>query len=329
MRVRHVVAGVVAVLALGLAPMAVWSQSTTPSAWPNKPIRLVVPFAPGGSTDQVARLIGVRLANQFGVPVLVENKPGANGNIGAEMVAKSPADGYTLLHGTSSIAYTAAFKSKVGYDLEKDLMPVSLVIHQPLLIMSSNQSGITDAKSLREFAKKNPGKLTYGSSGNGNLTHLAMYVTLKAMEIDATHVPYKGGAAAFPDFMAGRLDLFSDPINSAYPYVRDKRVTALAVTGEKRSQLLPNVPTVDESILPGFSMSAWQGLLAPAGTPTAIIEKMSAAYAAALKDPEVVAKLAAQGAEPVGSSPAVFKTYLDSEIKRWSKVIQSSGIRLD
>jgi tripartite-type tricarboxylate transporter receptor subunit TctC len=156
-----------------------------------------------------------------------------------------------------------------------------------------------------------------------------MYVTLKALEVDAIHVPYKGGAAAFPDFMAGRLDLFSDPINSAYPYVRDKRVTALAVTGERRSNLLPHTPTVNESILPGFTMSAWQGLLAPAGTPTAVIDKMSAAYAAALKDSEVVAKLAAQGAEPVGSTPAAFKTYLDGEIARWSKVIQSSGIRLD
>jgi tripartite-type tricarboxylate transporter receptor subunit TctC len=321
-------AGLRALAVLGLTltlPLAAWSQA----AWPNKPVRLVVPFAAGGATDQVARLIGTKITHSLGVPIVVENKPGANGNIGAEYVAKSPADGYTLLHSTSSIAYTAAFKSKVSYDLDKDLMPVSLVIHQPLLIMSSNQSGITNAQTLREFAKKNAGKVTYGSSGNGNLTHLAMYVTLQALAIDATHVPYKGGAAAFPDFMAGRLDLFSDPINSAIPYVRDKRVTALAVTGERRSPLLPQVPTVNEGILPGFTMSAWQGLLAPAGTPQAVVEKLSAAYAAALKDPEVVAKLAAQGAEPVGSTPDAFKTYLDSEIKRWTKVIQTSGIRLD
>lgn len=319
-------AGLHALAVVGLLlPVAASSQSS----WPTKPIRLVVPFAPGGATDQVARLIGTKIAIQLGVPVIVENKPGANGNIGAEHVAKSHADGYTMLHSTSSIAYTAAFKSKVGYDLDKDFIPVSLVIHQPLLIMSSNQSGITNAKNLREFATKNAGGLTYGSSGNGNLTHLAMYVALKALEIDATHVPYKGGAAAFPDFMAGRLDLFSDPINSAYPYVRDKRVTALAVTGEHRSNLLPEVPTVNESILPGFSMSAWQGLLAPAGTPAAIVDKMNAAYSAALKDPEVVTKLAAQGAEPVGSSPGAFKAYLNSEITRWRKIIETSGIRLD
>jgi tripartite-type tricarboxylate transporter receptor subunit TctC len=318
-----------AALAFSAASWMLPGAALAQPQWPAKPIRLVVPFAAGGATDQVARMVGLKLTAQLGVPILIDNKPGANGNIGAEYVTKSPADGYTFLHSTSSIAFTAAFKSKVLYDLEKDLVPVSLVIHQPLLIMASNQSGITDAASLREFAKKNPGKLSYGSSGNGNLTHLAMFVVLKALNIEAAHIPYKGGAGAFPDFMAGRLDLFADPINSAFPYVRDKRVTAIAVTGEQRSGLAPSVPTVAESMLPGFSMSAWQGLLAPAGTPPQIVAKMSAAYNAALKDPEIAAKLGMQGAEAVGSSPEAFKTYLDAEIARWGKVVQSSGIRLE
>ncbi|MDB5796404.1 MAG: putative exported protein [Paucimonas sp.] len=317
-------------LLLASALLAATGLASGQQAWPTKPIRLVVPFAPGGATDQVARLVSTKLSNQFGVSVLVENKPGANGNIGADYVAKSAPDGYTLLHSTSSLAFTAAFKTRVPYDLQKDLAPVSLVINQPLLIMASNQSGITNVQTLRDYAKKQ-GKLNYGSSGNGNLTHLAMFVALKALDLDsvATHIPYKGGAGAFPDFIAGRLDLFADPINSAYPYVRDKRVTALAVTGMQRSALAPSVPTVAESMLPGFSMGAWQALMAPAGTPVAIVNKISAAYAQALKDPEVAAKLAAQGAEAIGSTPDEFKSFLDTEVARWDKVVQSSGIRLD
>ncbi len=297
--------------------------------WPVKTIRLIVPFAPGGATDQVARLLGMSLSTQLGVAVVVENKPGANGTIGADMVAKAAPDGYTLLHSTSSIAFTEAFKLSVPYVLKKDLAPVSLVVNQPLLIMSSLQSGITDAPSLRAFITNKEIKPNYGSSGTGNLTHLAMYVILQSMGIQAIHIPYKGGAGAFPDFIAGRLDLFADPINSAYPYVHDKRVTALAVTSEKRSPLLPEVPTVSESLLPGFSMGAWQAVLAPAGTPVEVIDKINTAYAVALKDPKIHARLASQGAEAIGSSPGELKVFLDAEINRWEKIVQSSGIKID
>lgn len=314
------------VLAIGLVLAA--SAHAQPR-WPTKPIRLIVPFAAGGATDQVARLIATKIGPALGTTVVVDNKPGANGNIGVDFVAKSSPDGYTFLHTTSSIAFTAAFRQKVGYDLEQDLVPVSLVINQPLLIMASQPSGIVDATTLREYLKKNSGRITYGSSGNGNLTHLAMYVILNSMNVEATHVPYKGGAAAFPDFIAGRFELFSDPINSAFPHVRDKRVVALAVTGEQRSPLAPSVPTVNESLLPGFTMGAWQALLAPAGTSADIQNRMRNAYIAALHDPEVKAKLAAQGAEAVGSSGEEFKKFMHTEIKRWEKVVQSSGIKLD
>jgi tripartite-type tricarboxylate transporter receptor subunit TctC len=297
--------------------------------FPSKPVRVIVPFAPGGATDQVARLLATRVSGNLGVAVVVENRPGANGNIGADVVAKSAPDGYTLLHSTSALGFTAAFQQKVAYDLNKDLAPVSLLINQPLLIMASNQSGITDMPSLAEYAKKNAGKLTYGSSGNGNLTHLAMFVLLKAAGLDATHVPYKGGAGAFPDLIAGRIDLLADPINSAFPYTLDKRAVALAVTSEARSKLLPQVPTAAEAILPGFQMGAWQALMAPAGTPPAVIARLHAAYSAALKDPDVKAKLEAHGAEPIGSTPEEFKVFLVAEVQRWGKVVQSSGVRLD
>jgi len=298
-------------------------------AYPAKPIRVIVPFAPGGATDQVARLLATRVSAQLGVPMVVENRPGANGNIGAEAVAQAAPDGYTLLHSTSALGFTAAFGQKVAYDLGKDLAPVSLLIDQPLLVMASNPLGVTNVPDLKAYARQHPGKLNYGSSGTGNLTHLAMFVLLQAAGIEATHIPYKGGAGAFPDFIAGRLDLFADPINSAYPYVRDGRVKALAVTGAERSPLLPDVPTASEVILPGFQMGAWQALMAPAGTPPAIIARVNEAYVAALRDPKVAAQLASQGAVPKATSPEGFQAFLQAEIERWRKVVQTSGIKLD
>lgn len=313
-----------AIFGLGFALPAIAQDK-----WPNQPIKLIVPFASGGATDQVARLVASKMGAVLGTTVVVDNRVGANGNIGADLVAKAAPDGYTFLHTTSSIAFTAAFKQKVHYNLTKDLQPVTLAINQPLLVMSSLQSGIVDSATLRQYLRKHDNKVTYASSGNGNLTHLAMYVVLNALGADATHVPYKGGAAAFPDFIAGRVDLFSDPINSAYPHVREKRVTALAVTGEKRSPLAPDVPTVNESLLPGFTMGAWQAVFAPAGTPPEIVAKMRQAYGVALQDPSIKAKLASDGAEAIGSSGDELKVFMDSEIKRWEKVVQASGVKLD
>ncbi|WP_235556590.1 Bug family tripartite tricarboxylate transporter substrate binding protein [Bordetella bronchiseptica] len=240
-----------------------------------------------------------------------------------------PADGYTLLHSTSALGFTAAFGQKVAYRLDQDLAPVSLLIDQPLLVMASKPLGVTNVQQLKDYAARHPGKLNYGSSGTGNLTHLAMFVLLQAAGIEATHIPYKGGAGAFPDFIAGRLDLFADPINSAYPYVRDGRVVALAVTGAQRSPLLPDVPTASEVILPGFQMGAWQALMAPAGTPPAVIARINDAYVQALNDPKVAAQLASQGAVPKATSPGDFQVFLQAEIERWRKVVQTSGIKLD
>lgn len=315
-----------------LAAMVVIALPTLSQAqanWPDRPIKLIVPFAAGGATDQVARLIAAKISQTLKTPVIVDNKTGANGNIGVDFVAKSAPDGYTFLHTTSSLAFTAAFKQKVSYNLDKDLQPVSLVLNQPLLVMSSLQSGIVDLKTLKDYAKRNGNHISYASSGSGNLTHLAMHVILDSLGIQATHIPYKGGAAAFPDFIAGRIELFSDPINSAYPYAREKHVKALAVTGEHRSQLDPSIPTVNESLLPGFTIGAWQGLLAPAGTPQDIVDKVRSAYVNALQDKDVKATLEAQGAEPVGSSGEDFKKFIASEIARWEKVVESSGIQLN
>lgn len=308
-----------------LGPGAAGAQPVFPA----KLIRVIVPFAPGGATDQVARLLAAQVSGELGVPVVVENRPGANGNIGAEAVAQAAPDGYTLLHSTSALGFTAAFGQKVSYNLDKNLAPVSLLIDQPLLVMASNPLGVANVQELKAYAQKHPGKLNYGSSGTGNLTHLAMFVLLQAAGIEATHIPYKGGAGAFPDFIAGRLDLFADPINSAYPYVRDGRVKALVVTGKDRSHLLPDVPTASEAILPGFQMGAWQALMAPAGTPPEVIARLNQAYVKALSDPKVTAQLAAQGAVPKATSPQEFRSFLQVEIERWRDVVQTSGIKLD
>jgi tripartite-type tricarboxylate transporter receptor subunit TctC len=324
MKILHMLASTLAG-GLILAP----GHAAAQESYPSKPIRVIVPFAPGGATDQVARLLATRVSSQLGVPVVVENRPGANGNIGAEAVAQSAPDGYTVLHSTSALGFTAAFGQKVPYNLERNLAPVSLLIDQPLLVMASDQLGVANAAELKAYAARNPGKLNYGSSGTGNLTHLAMFVLLQAAGIQATHIPYKGGAGAFPDFIAGRLDLFADPINSAYPYVKDGRVKALAVTSAERSPLLPDVPTAAEVILPGFQMGAWQALMVPAGTPAAIVARLNEAYGAALRDPKVAAQLASQGAVPKGTSPEAFRTFLQAEIQRWRKVVQTSGIRLE
>jgi tripartite-type tricarboxylate transporter receptor subunit TctC len=324
MKILHMLASA---LAFGLILASGPAAAQDP--YPSKSIRVIVPFAPGGATDQVARLLAARVSSQLGVPVVVENRPGANGNIGAEAVAQAAPDGYTVLHSTSALGFTAAFGQKVPYNLDRDLAPVSLLIDQPLLVMASNQLGVANAAELKAYAAKNPSKLNYGSSGTGNLTHLAMFVLLQAAGIQATHIPYKGGAGAFPDFIAGRLDLFADPINSAYPYVKDGRVKALVVTSAERLPLLPEVPTAAEVILPGFQMGAWQALMVPAGTSPAIITRLNEAYAAALGDPKVTAQLAAQGAVPKGTSSETFRTFLQAEIQRWRKVVQTSGIRLE
>ncbi|MFT3804335.1 MAG: tripartite tricarboxylate transporter substrate-binding protein [Burkholderiaceae bacterium] len=313
-------------LALAAFAAGLATNASAQVGFPAKPIKVIVPFAAGGATDQVARLLAVKVSEQLGTQVVIENRGGANGNLGAELVAKAAPDGYTLLYTTSSIAYTQAFGLKTGYSFSRELAPVSLLIDQPLLVVASHASGLTTADQLKSPRNAN---LSYASSGIGNLTHLAMHVLLGAHRVAAVHVPYKGGAGAFPDVIAGRVDLLADPINSAYPYVRDQRVIPLLVTSSQRSPLLPSVPTASESLLPGFTMGAWQALLAPAGTPPAILDKINHAYVAALRDPDVRSRLESQGAEAIGSTPERLGQFVRDEVRRWSAIIKQSDIKLE
>lgn len=314
---------------LGVSLMSSWQEATAQSEFPSKAIRVVVPFAPGGATDIVARLIAERVSRQVNQPVLVENRSGANGNIGADLVAHSAPDGYTVLHNTSSIAFTAAFGQKVGYDLMNDLARVSLLVTQPLIFNANPNLGINSVPELITWAKANPGKLSYGSSGIGNISHLVTFVLLQSAGIEGNHIPYKGGAAAFPDLMGGQIHILNDPINSSMPFLRDKRARAIATTGRTRSPLLPDVQTMSETVAPGFEAGAWQGTMVQGKTPAAIVARLNAEFVKALQDAGVREKLTAQGAEVLATTPEQYQSYLRSEIERWTKVVKASGAKLE
>ncbi|SDC86079.1 Tripartite-type tricarboxylate transporter, receptor component TctC [Cupriavidus sp. YR651] len=297
--------------------------------FPDHPIKLVVPFPPGGPTDLVSRVIAKKMSDDLGQQVVVDNRPGANGNIAGEMVSKAPADGYTVLYNTSSIALSPALYKKLPYDVKRDFAPVAMTAMVPLVLEVNAQVPVSNVAEFIAWLKANPGKMTYGSAGNGNVTHLAAFLFLQANGLDAVHAPYKGSAPALTDLAGGQVQFMTDTINSSLPFIRDKRMKALAVTSSSRSSQLPDVPTVAETVKPGFDVGAWQGMLVPAKTSPEIVKKLNAATLKALASPDVRASLAAQGAEPRGSSPEAYGKYLAQEIDRWQKVVRDSGVTLD
>ena len=299
------------------------------AAYPDKPIRLVLPFPPGGPTDLVARVLAQKVGEQMGQPVLVENKPGANGNIAADMVAKAPADGYTVLYNTSSIALSATLYKKLNYDVRTDFAPIALTAVIPLVLAVHPSLPVYNVQEFLNHVKANPGKLTYGSAGNGNITHLGAYLLLHSRGLQATHAPYKGSAPALTDLVGGQTQFMTDTINSALPFIRDNRLRALAVTSLKRTTVLPEAPTLNETVMPKFEVGAWQGMLVPAKTPSDIVKRLNAEVMKALNSPEVKAKLAVQGAEPLGSTPEEYGQYIQTEIARWGQVVKLTGATLD
>jgi len=315
--------GVAAVAGTGVLPAA-WAQ-----AWPAKPITMVVPFPPGGPTDIVARLLAQNIAQQLGQSIVVDNRPGANGNIGNAAVAKAAPDGYTVLYNTSSIALSPALYKKLSYDVNKELAPVALTAVVPLALVTRQD---LPAKSVPEFMawlKAQGGKASYGSAGNGNVTHLAAFQMLHAARLEASHIPYKGSAPADLALAGGQIDFLTDTINSVIPFIKSKHMNLLAVTTAERMSLFPEVPTLAEAGLRGFEAGAWQGIMVPAGTPPDVIARLNTAVNRALKNPEVLAKLAQQGTEALGSSPEQYGAYLQKELKRWKEVVAVTGVSLD
>ena len=308
--------------ALGLALTATAQAQT---AWPAKPIRIIVGFAPGGSTDVTARIIAQALSERLGQPVLIENRAGAGGNIGAEATAKADPDGYTLLMATSStFAANPALYKSLPFDVQADFAPITVTAFIPNLMVVNPD---VPARTLADFvahAKANPGQLNYGSAGNGTSQHISGALFSSMADVKMTHVAYRGGAPAVNDLLGGQIQVLFAPLVEVVQQVRAEKLRALGITTAKRSPLLPDVPTLAET-LPGYEVTLWNGLLAPAKTPPEIIARINRAAVDALRSEEVRTKLAEQGSEPVGNSPAEFKAFIASELVKWKKLVEISG----
>jgi tripartite-type tricarboxylate transporter receptor subunit TctC len=305
------------------------------SSWPTKPVRIVVPFAPGGTTDILARAVAPELSQAFGQQFIVDNRAGAGGNVGADIVAKAPADGYTLLMGTvGTHGINKALYAKMPFDPQKDFSPVTLVAGVPnVMVMNTERAkalGINNVADFIKYAKANPGKLNMASSGNGTSIHLAGELFKSMTGIFMAHIPYRGSGPALLDLLGGSMDVMFDNLPSSMPLIKSGKLKALAVTSSQRSGALPDVPTIEEAgKLKGFEASSWFGLLAPAGTPPDIIHRVQQEVAKSLNTPAIKEKLLAQGAIPSGNTPAEFARLIDSEIRKWAQVVKASGAKVD
>jgi tripartite-type tricarboxylate transporter receptor subunit TctC len=306
------------------------SQIASAQSWPTKPIKFIVPFTPGGNTDIVARMVGEGLSKTFGQPVLIENKPGAAGLLGATAVAKSPADGYTFLMGTvGTHAINAGMYSKMPYDTVKDFTPVTLVASVPNILVVPPSLPVNSVKDLIAYLKANPDKANFASSGSGTSIHLSGELFKIRTGVAMTHIAYKGSPPALTDLMGGQVQLMFDNLPTSLPYVKAGKLKALAVSTAKRIPALPNVPTVAESGLPGFETGSWFGLFAPAGTPKEIIARVDSEVRKMVQSPEMREKLIQQGAEPVGMGSEEFAAHVKSELAKWGEVVKASGAKAD
>ena len=315
----------------GIAALA-WSVAAEAqaTAYPTKPIRLVVPFPPGGATDLIARAVAQKLGEAWGQSVVVDNRPGAGGNIGTELVAKAAPDGYTLEMGTvGTHAINASLYAKIPFDHVKDFAPVILVAGVPNVLEVNPSVPVNSVQELIAYAKANPGKLNFASSGAGTSIHLSGELFKVMAGVQMTHVPYKGSSPALQDLLGGQVQLMFDNLPPSLPQIKAGKLRALAVTSATRAPALPDVPTIAESGLPGFEASSWFGILAPAGTPPAIIAKINAEVAKWLASAEGKEKLASIGANAAGGSPEDFARHIQAETAKWAKVVKESGAKVD
>ena len=301
---------------------------TTP-AWPDRPIQLLIPYPPGGSTDLIARPLSIKLQERLGQPVVLDYKPGAGGTVASQAAARAKPDGHTFIMVLAAHAINASLYPKLPYDTRKDFMPVSLVANLPLLVSASPSLKARSIQELIAEAKASPGKITFGSAGNGNTSHLAAEYFASMAGIQLTHVPYKGSAPLVNAMLAGEVQMTFDSASTSLPHVQSGRLRGLAVTGDARLPMIADVPTMIEAGLPGFVVNGWYAVLAPAGTPSAIVERVSRDIAAVVAQADVRQQLQAGGYQLVGSSPAALGAHIDAEITRWAKVVKDSGARID
>ena len=316
------------VRALLLAAAALAVSTAHGQAFPSKPLRLIVPFPPGGSADILGRGIAQKLGDGLGQAVVVENRPGAGTAIGAEALARSPADGYTLMIGTvSSHAINPALNPKLPFDPVRDFTPISLVASIPFAMLVHPSVPAKNVAEFIAYARARPGKLDYSSAGSGTSNHLAGELFEAMTGTHLVHIPYRGSAPALQDLIAGRVALMFDLVLTAAPQVKSGAVRGLAVTGAQRSAVLPDLPTVAEAGVPGYEVSAWFGIFAPAGVPKPVVDRLNAEIVKAMAAPDLRQRLVSQGAEPVTNSPEQFATYLKAEIAKWAKVVKDAGVQ--
>jgi tripartite-type tricarboxylate transporter receptor subunit TctC len=319
-----VIPGILAILSVAI-PLPAGAQ-----AYPSRPVKLVVPFPPGGSLDITGRLIAQRLTEMWGQSVVVENKPGAGGNIGADLVAKSAPDGYTILLGAlSTHAVNPNLYAKMPYDAVKDFAPITLIAITPNVLVINAATPVNNVREFIAWTKANPGKLAFGSGSNGSAGHLAGELYKVETGTDAVHIPFKGGAPATQALLAGDTQFMFDNLANAMTQVKAGKLKALAVTTAERSKLVPELPTMAEAGLPGFDISTWYGLFAPAGTPAAIVAKWNADVTRILTTPDVRAKLMADGAEPAPDTPEQFAQMIARELAKYARIIKASGAKVD
>jgi tripartite-type tricarboxylate transporter receptor subunit TctC len=317
-------------LAAMLALAAVAPQSAQAQAYPTKPVRLVVPYAPGGATDIIARAAAIELGKTLGQPVIVENRAGAGGNVGSEMVAKSAPDGYTMLMSASSLhGITPFLYTKLNYDPNKDLVPVIVFASFANVLVLHPGVKANSVQELVALAKSQPGKMTCASSGSGSTIHMSCEMFKQMLGLDIIHVPYKGSGPAVSDLMGGQVNMMFDNIPSAISHIRSGKLRALATTGPKRAATLPDLPTVAEAGVPGYESTAWFGLAMPAGTPKAIIDRMNAEGQKAAKAPDFIKRMTDLGYEIVGGTPEQMAAMIQDEIKRWGPIVKASGAKVD
>ncbi|MEJ8854455.1 tripartite tricarboxylate transporter substrate binding protein [Variovorax robiniae] len=299
-------------------------------AYPSKPIKIIVGFAPGGSADISARLMAEKLGTELKQPIIVENRAGAGGNIGAEAVARAPADGYTLLMAsTAQIVINPALYPKMSFNPVKDLAPVSLVQNEANLMVATPGIGVKNLAEFITYAKTHPDKVTFASPGNGSPAHLAGELMNQMAGLKMVHVPYKGTAPAITDLLAGNVTVAIDNMPAYMPHVKAGKLNALAVASERRTAAAPDIPTVSEAGLPGYVVTAWKGLMAPAGTPRPVIDKLHAAVVKVLAMPDVQKRMIDLGAEPAGTTPEQFGQFIQAETRKWSALVKSTGAVLE
>ena len=321
---KTVSATVLAVAASLLAPAAAFAQ-----AYPDKPIRMVLPFPPGGVTDLLARALAEKLSPRLGQPVIVDNKPGAGTVLASDFVARAPADGYTLLLAASSLGTAPLLYDKVGYDAIKSFAPVTQVASVVHVLVVNPELPVKSVADLVAYAKQNPGKLNYASTGMGTSTHLEGELFKSMAKAYMVHIPYKGSGPALTDVVGGQVSVMIDALGSSGPFIKSGKLRALAVTTAKRSQSIPELPTVAESGLPGYEAMPWLGLVAPAGTPQPVIDRLHREIAEVLKEPELRERFKGWGLDIIGNTPAEFASFLRRDIDQWARVIASARIKAD